>query len=424
MLQTQTCPFPLFSLLLHQKQIDMHLTNRQLFLQHVALPAVDPEPLEVVKANGIYLYTDTGDRYIDLVSGVSVSNVGHLHPKVIKAVKAQLDDYMHLMVYGKYIQSPQVKLAALMAENLPAGLNSVFFVNSGSEAIEGALKLAKRLTGRTEIISFKNAYHGSTHGALSVLGNEEMKYAFRPLLPGIRFLKFNCFDDLKQITEKTACVIIEPIQAEAGIIIPQKEYLKAVKKRCTETGTILIFDEVQMGFGRTGKLFAFENFDVIPDILCLAKGMGGGMPIGAFVSSKENMSKLTFNPALGHITTFGGHPVSAAAALASLQVIIDEQLPDKAALKGQIIKEALNIHPAITEIRQTGLMLGVELKAGYSASDMVNILKKNKLIVDQFLFNEQSFRIAPPLTISEKEINEVVKLVLLSLDELYGKHPY
>jgi acetylornithine/succinyldiaminopimelate/putrescine aminotransferase len=331
---------------------------------------------------------------------------------------------MHLMVYGKYIQSPQVKLAALMAENLPAGLNSVFFVNSGSEAIEGALKLAKRLTGRTEIIAFKNAYHGSTHGALSVLGNEEMKYAFRPLLPDIRFLKFNCFDDLKQITEKTACVIIEPIQAEAGIIIPQKEYLKAVKKRCTETGTILIFDEVQMGFGRTGKLFAFENFDVIPDILCLAKGMGGGMPIGAFVSSKENMSKLTFNPALGHITTFGGHPVSAAAALASLQVIIDEQLPDKAALKGQIIKEALNIHPAITEIRQTGLMLGVELKAGYSASDMVNILKKNKLIVDQFLFNEQSFRIAPPLTISEEEINEVVKLVLLSLDELYGKHPY
>ena len=396
----------------------MQLTNRQLFLQLMALPSVEPEALEVVKAKGIYLFTDKSEKYIDLVSGVSVSNVGHLHPKVVEAVKAQLDDYMHLMVYGKYIQSPQVKLAGLMAEHLPEQLNSVFFVNSGSEAIEGALKLAKRITGRTEIISFKNAYHGSTHGALSVLGNEEMKYAYRPLLPDVRFVRFNEKEDLNQITEKTACVIVEPIQAEAGIILPKDDYLKALRMRCDETNTLLIFDEVQMGFGRTGKLFAFENFDVVPDILCLAKGMGGGMPIGAFVSSKENMHKLTFNPALGHITTFGGHPVSAAAALASLKVIINEKLPEEAERKGRLLKDALKNHPAINEIRQIGLMLGVELKKDYAASDMVAILKKNKLIVDQFLFNTQSFRIAPPLTMTKEEIEIVIKEVVKSLNEL------
>jgi len=396
----------------------MQLTNRQLFLQHVALPSVDPEALEVVNAKGIYLFTDKGEKYIDLVSGVSVSNVGHLHPKVVKAVKEQVDKYMHLMVYGKYIQSPQVKLAALMAEHLPKQLSSVFFVNSGSEAIEGALKLAKRITGRSEIISFKNAYHGSTHGALSVLGNEEMKYAYRPLLPDISFIRFNELEELNQITDRTACVIVEPVQAEAGIILPQGNFLKALRARCNETGTLLIFDEVQMGFGRTGKLFAFENFDVVPDILCLAKGMGGGMPIGAFVSSKENMNKLTFNPVLGHITTFGGHPVSAAAALASLEVILEEQLPEEAEKKGRLLKETLKNHSAITEIRQIGLMLGVELKKKYVASEMVAILKKNKLIVDQFLFDAQSFRIAPPLTISDEETEVVLKAVIKSLNEL------
>ena len=396
----------------------MQLTNRQLFLQHVALPSVDPEALEVVNAKGIYLFTDTGEKYIDLVSGVSVSNVGHLHPKVVDAVKKQADEYMHLMVYGKYIQSPQVKLAGLMAEHLPEQLSSVFFVNSGSEAIEGALKLAKRVTGRSEIISFKNAYHGSTHGALSVLGNEEMKYAYRPLLPDIRFIRFNELEELNQITDRTACVIVEPVQAEAGIILPQGNFLKALRARCNETETLLIFDEVQMGFGRTGKLFAFENFDVVPDILCLAKGMGGGMPIGAFVSSKENMNKLTFNPVLGHITTFGGHPVSAAAALASLEVILEEQLPEEAEKKGRLLKETLKNHSAITEIRQIGLMLGVELKKKYVASEMVAILKKNKLIVDQFLFDAQSFRIAPPLTISDEETEVVLKAVIKSLNEL------
>ncbi len=396
----------------------MQLTNRQLFFQHLALPSIDLEALEVVKAKGIYLYTDKGEQYIDLVSGVSVSNVGHLHPKVVEAVNEQLKKYMHLMVYGKYIQSPQVKLAGLMAANLPESLNSIFFVNSGSEAIEGALKLAKRITGRTEIVSFNNAYHGSTHGALSVLGNEEMKYAFRPLLPDIRFIEFNNKENLKQITAKTACVIVEPVQAEAGIILPEDNYLKALRKRCNETGAILIFDEVQMGFGRTGKLFAFENFDVVPDILCLAKGMGSGMPIGAFVSSKKNMAMLTFNPALGHITTFGGHPVSAAAGLAGLQVILDENLPEKANRKGAAIKNALKNHPAVAQIRQTGLMLGVELKKEYAAARMVAILKKNKLIVDQFLFNEHSFRIAPPLTITDDEIEQVIAKVTLSLNML------
>ncbi len=396
----------------------MQLTNRQLFFQHVALPSIDPEALEVVKAKGIYLFTDTGEKYIDLVSGVSVSNVGHLHPKVVEAVKKQLDNYMHLMVYGKYIQSPQVKMAALLTKNLPASLDSVFFVNSGSEAIEGALKLAKRVTLRTEIVSFNNAYHGSTHGALSVLGNEEMKYAFRPLLPGIRFVNFNNVADLSLISENTACVIVEPVQAEAGIILPENGYLKALRKRCDETGTMLIFDEVQMGFGRTGKLFAFENFEVVPDILCLAKGMGGGMPIGAFVSSKKNMGMLTFNPALGHITTFGGHPVSAAAALASLQVILDENLPEEADRKGKMIAKSLKNHKAVAQIRRIGLMLGVELKKEYQASKMVRLLKMNKLIVDQFLFDEQSFRIAPPLTITDEEVDEVIEKVNLSLDEL------
>ena len=396
----------------------MQLTNRQLFLQHLAVPSIDSQALEVVKASGIYLYTDKGEKYIDLVSGVSVSNVGHLHPKVVEAVKEQLENYMHLMVYGKYIQSPQVKLASLMAENLPSKLSSVFFVNSGSEAIEGALKLAKRVSGRTEIISFKNAYHGSTHGALSVLGNEEMKYAYRPLLPDIRFLDFNIKEDLEQITNNTACVIVEPVQAEAGIVLPKDDYLKALRQRCDITGTLLIFDEVQMGFGRTGRLFAFENYEVVPDILCLAKGMGGGMPIGAFVSSKGNMNKLTFNPALGHITTFGGHPVSAAAAIASLKVILEEKLPEEAARKGSLINDALQGHQCISEIRQIGLMLGVELNKEFAASDMVNILKKNRLIVDQFLFDEHSFRIAPPLTITDSEIDEVIAGVLKSLDEL------
>jgi acetylornithine/succinyldiaminopimelate/putrescine aminotransferase len=394
------------------------LNNRQLFLQHLAVPAEIPDAIEIVKAEGIFIYDPEGKTYIDLVSGVSVSNVGHRHPKVVQAIEEQLKKYMHLMVYGKYIQSPQVKLAGKLTSLLPENLQSVFFVNSGSEAIEGAVKLAKRITGRREIVAFKNAYHGSTHGALSILGNEEMKYAYRPLLPGIRFLQFNQETELENITEQTAAVVIEPVQAEAGILIPDKSYMKALRNRCNETGTLLIFDEVQMGFGRTGKLFAFEHFDIFPDILCLAKAMGGGMPIGAFVSGKEHMNTLTHNPALGHITTFGGHPVSCAAALASLEVILDENLTEQANTKGELFKNRLEEHAKVDHIRQAGLMLAVELKPEFSIPKLVKILQQNGLIVDQFLFNNHSFRIAPPLTITYEEIDKVVEKVIKSLDTL------
>lgn len=396
----------------------MLLTNRQLFLKHVALPSSADHSIEVVRAEGIYLYDDKGKKYVDLVSGVSVSNLGHGHPKVVQAVKDQAEKYMHLMVYGKYIQSPQVKLAAKLAEHLPIQLQSVFFVNSGSEAIEGALKLARRVTGRTELISCKNAYHGSTMGALSVLGNEEMKYAFRPLIPDVSQIRFNNPDDLEMITKKTAAVLIEPIQAEAGILIPDKAYMPSLREKCDDMGALLIFDEVQMGFGRTGKLFGFEHFDIVPDIICLAKAMGSGMPIGAFISSVENMGTLTHHPALGHITTFGGHPVCSAAALAGLDVILEEGLHLKATKKGRLFVEKLGNHQSIKQIRQIGLMLGVELKPGYDVTRLIDIFFQEGIVVDQFLFNKTSFRIAPPLTISEGEINDISGKILECLNKL------
>lgn len=396
----------------------MHLTNRQLYYQHLAVPANVPEALEIVKAEGIYLHTDTGEKYVDLVSGVSVSNLGHRHPKIIEAIKDQLDKYMHLMVYGEFIQSPQVKLAGKLTENLPDSLDAVFFVNSGSEAIEGAMKLAKRSTGRSEIIAFKNAYHGGTHGALSILGNEEMKYAFRPLLPDIRFLEFNNFADLGLITKKTAAVFVESIQAEAGIVLPKKGFLQALRKRCTEVGCELILDDIQMGFGRTGKLFSFENYDFVPDIITLAKGMGGGMPIGAFVSSKEKMNLLQHQPALGHITTFGGHPVSAAAALATIEILTETNLIEEANAKGKQFADVLINHPKVKEVRQIGLMLAVELINDKIATDIMPILFANHLIVDQFLFNRSSFRIAPPLTITFDEIDEIIQTLIKSLDQI------
>jgi acetylornithine/succinyldiaminopimelate/putrescine aminotransferase len=395
----------------------MQLTNRQIFQQYLAIPAKLSNPIEIVKAKGIYLTSDTGKKYIDLVSGVSVSNVGHSHPKVIEAVKDQVDKYMHLMVYGKYIQSPQVRLTEELVNNLPHSLNSVYFVNSGSEAIEGALKLSKRITGRTKIISFNNAYHGSTHGALSILGNEEMKNAFRPLLPDIHFYEFNNTDVIEGITSDTACVVMEPIQTEAGVLIPDSEWIVAIRNKCTATGTILIFDEVQMGFGRSGKLFAFEHFNIVPDILCLAKAMGSGMPIGAFISSSDNMNLLTHNPALGHITTFGGHPVSCAASLAGLKIITQNKLHLKANSLGELFTELLINQPLIKEIRQIGLMLGVEIIAPYKVNELIYIFQENGLIVDQFLFNESSFRIAPPLTITKDEIKIIASKIIESLNE-------
>lgn len=387
------------------------LTNRQLFFQHLALPSQQPLALEIVKAEGIYMFDQNGNKYVDLVSGVSVSNIGHRNPQVIDAIKKQLDDYMHLMVYGEIIQSPQVKLAEKLSQQLPESLQSVYFVNSGSEAIDGALKLAKRFTGRSEIVAFKNAYHGGTHGALSILGNEELKYAFRPLLPDIRHLNYNSFDNLEEITDKTACVVIEPIQAEAGIILPKKGYLKALREKCNEYGVILIYDDIQMGFGRTGKLFSFELENITPDILCLAKGMGGGMPIGAFISSKERMLSLTNNPVLGHITTFGGHPVCCAAALANLEFILENQLAENANAKGQLFIDLLKDLSNVKEIRGSGLMLAVEMNTIEQNNKIVDLLLEHRLIVDKFLFHDRAFRIAPPLIITQTEIKEIAEKV-------------
>ncbi len=386
-------------------------SNRELFLNHLGLPSKSPLGIEIESANGIYMYDSSGKEYIDMVSGVAVSNVGHRHPKVIKAIKTQLDKYMHLMVYGEIIQTPQVHLAKKLTDNLPQNLDAVYFVNSGSEAIEGAIKLAKRYTGKTEIIAFKNGYHGGTHGALSVLGNESLKNAFRPLLPDVKHLQFNSLNELIEITNKTACVVVEAVQAEAGIILPDRGFLLALRKRCNETGTLLILDDIQMGFGRTGKLFSFENFNFFPDILALAKGMGGGMPIGAFISSKEIMDSLTFNPELGHITTFGGHPVCCAAALANLDVILEEKLADQANVKGSFFKQALSDIKQIKEIRQIGLMLGIELESISITDELMHNFIEFGLISDRFLFMPNAFRIAPPLIISQSEIEKTIDLI-------------
>jgi len=398
------------------EQNNIMLSNREIFFQHMGLPSLNPLDLEIEKAEGIYLYGKDGEKYIDLVSGVAVSNIGHRHPEVIKRIQNQLDKYMHLMVYGEMIQSPQTQLAYKLKEFLPENLNSTYFVNSGSEAIEGALKLAKRFTGRSEVIAFKNAYHGGTHGALSILGDERLKNAFRPLLPGIKFIEFNNFNHLNQITPKTACVVVETVQAEAGIILPKAGFLQALREKCTETGTLLVIDDIQMGFGRTGSLFSFENFGIVPDILTLAKAMGGGMPIGAFISSQEIMRSLTNKPELGHITTFGGHPVACAAALANLDVITKESIYKQAEKKGLIYKNELIKHPLVTEVRQKGLMLGVDIKG--DVFKLVRVFLRNGLITDPFLFRANAFRIAPPLTISEDEITESINLIWQSLSEL------
>jgi len=397
------------------------ITNRQLFLQHVATTSDFPIGLEIERAEGIYMYDPNGKPYLDLVSGVSVSNLGHGHPRVRQAIKDQVDKYMHLMVYGEFIETPQVKLAKLLADNLPESLNSVYFVNSGSEANEGALKVAKRYTDRTEIIAFQNAYHGSTHGALSVLGDEEMKNAYRPLLPDIRFLEFGNVADLAQISDKTACVILEPIQSEGGMIIPSKEFIQTLRARCTEKGALLIFDEVQMGFGRTGKLFAFEHFDVVPDILCLAKAMGGGMPIGAFISDKKILDSFKNKPMLGHITTFGGHPVCCAAAKASLEVLLEEKIVDDVQRKGELFVSLLKDHPLVKGFRQLGLFIAVIVE---SQEIMIEIMKEGfelGVVMDPFLFCPAAYRIAPPLNITDDEIHHASDLLIQAMDNVMSK---
>lgn len=356
------------------------------------------------------MFDPEGRKYLDLIAGISVSNVGHRHPKVVEAIKHQVDTHLHLMVYGEYVQSPQVKFADQLAKVLPDSLNSVYFVNSGSEAVEGAIKLAKKATGRAGLVSFENAYHGSSNGALSLMGNEEFKHPFYPLLPETSVIQHNDFDDLKNITKDTAAVFLETIQGEAGIRVPSTEFMRALRNRCTETGALLVLDEIQCGFGRTGKMFAFEHFDIVPDILLLAKGMGGGMPIGAFISSKELMSTLSHDPILGHITTFGGHPVSCAAGSACLSVIQEEQLIESVPAKEKLFRKLLN-HPEIKEIRGKGLMLAMQLRDSDQLFPAIDRCIENGVVTDWFLFCDSAMRIAPPLTITEEEIVEACSII-------------
>ncbi|MBS1646830.1 MAG: aspartate aminotransferase family protein [Bacteroidetes bacterium] len=393
----------------------MHISQKQLFLQHVAQTSPTPLALEIVSAQGIYLYDAQGKKYIDFISGISVSNIGHCHPAVVAAVKKQSETYMHLMVYGEYVQSPQVALAQALTKALPPSLNSVYFVNSGAEATEGALKLAKRYTGRSEIISFKNAYHGSTQGALSVMGSEDFKTEFRPLLPDVRALTFNKEADLQYISSKTACVIIEAIQGEAGVVAALPAFLQKLRERCTQVGALLIIDEIQTGFGRTGSLFAFEQYNLVPDILLIAKGMGGGMPIGAFVATQSIMSALSHKPVLGHITTFGGHPVCCAAALASLQVLVENKLWLRAKEIGSIMQQQIR-HPKVKELRVQGALAAVDFADEGINFQAISTCIEAGLITDWFLFNTQSMRLAPPLTITNQELTQACQILVNCLN--------
>jgi acetylornithine/succinyldiaminopimelate/putrescine aminotransferase len=384
------------------------MTSRQLFLQHVGQTSAAPLCLEIVKADGCTMYDVNGKEYIDLIGGISVCNVGHRHPKVIDAIKKQLDEYLHVMVYGELVQAPQVQYAKALCEHLPPSLNAVFFTASGSEATEGAMKLAKRYTGRTQIISFKNSYHGSTQGALSVMGSEYWQQAFRPLLPDILQLNYNSFADLDHITEKTACVIAETIQAEAGVLVPQNDWLKALRKKCYATGTILILDEIQCGFGRNGSLWAFQQFGIVPDIVLLGKALGGGMPMGAFISDKKIMDSFTHNPVLGHINTFGGHPVCCAAGLAAFNVLLEENLIAGIKEKEQLFISLLQ-HPKISAVRSCGLMIAVEFDSFEMNKKIIDALIDSPagstgVFTDWFLFAANCLRIAPPLVITNDEI--------------------
>lgn len=392
------------------------MNNRQLFLAHLAQTTDFPLMIEVEKAEGIYLFGPNGEKYIDLISGIGVSNVGHRHPKVLNAIQGQLDKYLHLMVYGEYVQTPQTLLAKALTDTLPYHLDNVYLVNSGSEAVEGALKLAKRYTNRRELISCVNAYHGSSHGSLSVGGNEIFKRAYRPLLPGISHIFYGSYSDLEKITDQTAAVIIETIQGEAGIRVACREYFQALRKKCDETGTLLILDEIQAGFGRTGKMWAFEHFDIVPDILVCAKGMGGGMPIGAFIANREVMGAFKNNPLLGHITTFGGHPVSAAASLATIQILQEENLISQVETKANLFKSLL-VHPKIKSIRNKGLMMAVEFESFEVLKKIIDRAIELGVITDWFLFCDDSMRIAPPLVITEEEIREACTVILKAIEE-------
>ncbi|CAN5742610.1 aspartate aminotransferase family protein [soil metagenome] len=390
------------------------VSQRQLFLQHQAQTTDFPLMLEIEKAEGVFMYGPQGQPYLDLISGIGVSNVGHRHPAVLRAIEAQLEKYLHLMVYGEVIQTPQVQLAVALRDTLPSGLCCTYFVSSGSEAVEGALKLAKRYTGRTELISAHNAYHGSTHGPLSLNGNENFKRAFRPLLPDVRHIHYNNLEDLEMISNRTAAVILETVQGEAGVRLPQNNYLQRVRERCDQTGTLLILDEIQTGFGRTGKFWGFAHFGIVPDILVCAKGMGGGMPIGAFISSAEVMAVLKSDPMLGHITTFGGHPVSCAASLATLRVITEGNLLAEVDRKAQLFRELL-VHPQIREVRSCGLLMAADFVSFEKLKPVIDRAITLGVLTDWFLFCDNSMRIAPPLTITEEEIRLACRLILQAL---------
>lgn len=387
------------------------------FQQHLAQTSPFPIALDITKAEGCHLYTRDGKCYLDLVAGLAVNNTGHRHPKVIAAIKQQMDRYLHVIPYGEFIQEPQVRYAEKLTSLLPASLNSVYFVNSGTEANEAALKLAKRITGRTRLVACHKSYHGSTHGSLSITGNEEKKYRNRPLLPDVHFITFNAQEELRHIDEHCAAVVVETIQGDAGVRIPDTAWMQALRKRCTESGAMLIFDEVQTGFGRTGKRFAFEHFGVVPDILVLGKALGGGMPMGAFISSTERMRLFTHGPVLGHITTFGGHPVNCAAGLAALEVLLEEDLAENARRMGDLFRKLL-VHPVIKEVRGTGLMLAVDLGDAEKVQRVVKGCLARGVLGFWFLSCPTAFRIAPPLCIGEEQVREACAAIRQELDRL------
>jgi acetylornithine/succinyldiaminopimelate/putrescine aminotransferase len=393
------------------------LTNRQLFLRHVAQTNVAPLMLEIEKAEGVYLYDTNGKSYLDLIAGIAVSNVGHSHPKVVEAVKQQAEKYMHLMVYGEFVETPQVKYAERLCQFLPKALDNVYFTNSGAEATEGAMKLAKRATGRTQFVSFKQSYHGSTQGALSVMGNEYFKQQFRPLLPDTLQLRYNNMEDLAQISCRTAGVILEPVQAESGVTVPSVDFMHALRKQCDETGALLIVDEAQTGLGRTGKMFAFEHYGIEPDILLLAKAFGGGMPLGAFISSSDRMKLLTDNPVLGHITTFGGHPVCCAAGLAAFNVLTEENRIAEVERKGQLFEKLL-VHPKINSVQRKGLMMALTFESFEMNKMIIDKCIEQGVLTDWFLFAPQCMRIAPPLIITEAQIETACAVIVKAINDL------
>lgn len=393
------------------------MNQRSLFLQHVGQTSPAPLALSFVRAEGCLLWDEAGRPTIDMISGISVCNVGHRHPKVVEAIKDQADKYLHLLVYGELVETPQVAFATRLAALLPETLDMVYFTGSGSEATEGAMKLAKRVTGRQDIVAFKHSYHGSTQGALSIMGDEYWRNAFRPLLPGVDHLEYGSFDDLGRITNRTACVVAETIQAEAGVNRPSAAWMKALRRRCDETGTLLVLDEIQAGFGRTGYLWGFEAFDIVPDILLLGKALGGGMPLGAFVASRDRMMQLTEGPVLGHITTFGGHPVCCAAGLAGLEALLEEGHIQDVFRKAGLLTSLL-VHPRIRSVRSAGLLMAIEFETFEENKRIIDRCIEKGLLTDWFLFASHCMRIAPPLTISEAQIESACRIILEACDEI------